>query len=828
MAKKSPAELKAILAAEKADALAADTASTLSDERSRALDYYMGDVSADMPSLVGRSKVVSSDTADTIDGLMPSLMDIFAGTDMPVRFAPVGPEDIEAAEQETEYVNHVFWQLNEGFLVLYSMIKDALLSKLGIVKVFWEEVEEEQRETYDGLPEDSLALLVADPNVEIVEHTERAEGAETLHDVVIVKREKKGKARVVPVPPEEFGISRRARTIQDAHYCFHEVVRRQDELIADGYDAAQIRALPGYVANDSSEAQARDTVEESTQSGDDGYNKETRAIRVTEHYIIADCHGDGKPRLYRITTGGEGDGDILMRGGKPDIEPADFIPFAGMTPIIIPHRLFGRSVADLVRDIQQIKTALLRALMDNAYLANNPRVEVPESHASDQTLDDLLVSRPGGIVRTKQPGGLAVIKHPDIGAHVFPLMEYQDATREWRTGVTRQGQGLDADALQNQSATAANQLHNAAQAKMKLIARIFAETGIKDMFRLLHGTIRMHGQKQDTFRLRNKWVSVDPRNWRTRDDMTIDVGLGTGGPTEQLSNFMIVANVQKELLMGGKAHMVPDEKLFNSFREICKITKHRDPELFVARPDPNNPAPPPPDPKMMEMQAKAEIEKLQAQADVETQDRKTQAEIALAERKFELEKDLKLIDAQLKMREHEMQAQRSQAVHEQGMKANRLKMIGQSKPDDGMADKVSGSVSAVAKMQAQHSAAILKALQALRADQRRPKRAMKAPDGSWVAQAEGPEPEEQEIELAQYEPPPEPEPMPDDPVKAKMVTDLSQLGQYIAEMQKQQSDTTMQGLSALYQAIASMQADMRKPKRAIKNADGSWSAVTEH
>lgn len=766
MAKKSPAELKAILAAEKADALAADTASTLSEERSRALDYYMGDVSADMPTLVGRSKVVSSDTADTIDGLMPGLMDVFAGTDMPVRFSPVGPEDIEAAEQETEYVNHVFWQLNEGFLVLYSMIKDALLSKLGIVKIFWEEVEDEQRETYDGLPEDSLALLVADANVEIVEQTERqGETGETLYDVVTVKREKKGKARVVPVPPEEFGISRRARTIQDTHYCFHEVVRRQDELIADGYDAAQIRALPGYVANDSSESQARDTVEESTQTGDDGYNKETRAIRVTEHYIIADCHGDGKPRLYRITTGGEGDGDVLMRGGKPDIEPADFVPFAGMTPVIVPHRLFGRSIADLVRDIQQIKTALLRALMDNAYLANNPRVEVPESHASDQTLDDLLVSRPGGIVRTKQPGGLTVIKHPDIGAHVFPLMEYQDATREWRTGVTRQGQGLDADALQNQSATAANQLHNAAQAKMKLIARIFAETGIKDMFRLLHATIRMHGQKQDTFRLRNKWVQVDPRNWRTRDDMTIDVGLGTGGPTEQLSNFMIVANVQKELLLGGKGHMVTDEKLFNSFREICKITKHRDPELFVVRPDPNAPPPPPPpDPKMMELQAKAEIEKVQAQADIETQQQKTQAELALAERKFELDRELKLIDAQLKMRDHEMQSKDRAEVHKQKL--------------------VEGAQKAEGENQEKQDSEILQALTAMRADLGRSRRAVKNPDGSWSTE----EMDNPETKAAQ-----------------------------------QARETQAARTGAILEALAAMQADMRRPKRAFKNPDGSWS-----
>ena len=375
--------------------------------------------------------------------------------------------------------------------------------------------------------------------------------------------------------------------------------------------------------------------------------------------------------------------------------------------------------------------------MDNAYLANNPRVEIAESHTTDQTLDDLLVSRPGGIVRTKQPGGLQILKHPDIGAHVFPLMEYQDAAREWRTGVTRQGQGLDANALQNQSATAANQLYNAAQAKMKLIARIFAETGIKDMFRLLHATIRMHGEQEDTFRLRNQWVTVNPRNWKTRDDMTIDVGLGTVGPTEQLANFMMIANVQKELLLGGKAHMVPDEKLFNSFREICKITKHKDPELFVARPDPMNPPPPPPpNPEMVKIQGQMEIERMQAEADIATSERESMAKLALAERQFELERELKLVDLAIKREEHGMNMQRIDQTHQQ-----KLAQGGQSEstrvkvqyPVKEITDKVDGGFADLVKMMAEQNQALMQTMAAMQAEMRREKRAVKNPDGSWSA-----------------------------------------------------------------------------------------------
>jgi len=171
-----------MLAAERADALAAVSASKLSSERQAAMSYYNGDVSADMPVPDGRSRAVSSDVSDTIEGLMPQLMDIFSGGDEVVKFAAVGPEDTDAAEQETDYVNHVFMQKNPGFMVLYSFIKDALLSKNGIVKVWWEEEEREQRETYYDLTDEQFAMIAASPDVDIVEHTEKNQPGYGDHD----------------------------------------------------------------------------------------------------------------------------------------------------------------------------------------------------------------------------------------------------------------------------------------------------------------------------------------------------------------------------------------------------------------------------------------------------------------------------------------------------------------------------------------------------------------------------------------------------------------------------------------------------------------------
>ncbi len=679
MAKMSLTELKALLEAERNDALAAIAASKLSAERSDAMDYYLGDMDKDMPASEGRSRAVSTDVADTVEGIMPSLMEIFCSGDEIVKFAAVGPNDTAAAEQETDYVNHVFLQLNPGFLILYTFIKDALLSKTGIVKVWWETRTLEERETYYDLTDDAFAILAADPDIEITAHTARPalppplgedlpEGGPLLHDVECVRAKDAAQARVEAVPPEEFGISRNARSLRDCDYCFHKILVQQDKLIAEGYDPDQVKRLPTYTALTNIEEVRRDTVNEYEYTGDEN-NQAARRIETTEHYIRMDYAGDGKACLYKVRTGGQ-QGDILIKDGKPDIVPFDDIPFAAMTPVIQTHRFFGRSLADLVMDIQRIKTAILRGVLDNVYLANNPRVEVAEQFASSETLDDLLVSRPGGIVRTKQPGGLTWQVVPSIAAQAFPVMEYMDAMREWRTGVTRQGQGIDADALQNQTATAVNQVFTAAQAKIKLIARIFAETGIKDLFWLLHEIIRKHGQARATVQLRNQWVTIDPREWKKRDHLTVHVGLGSGTKQAQLAALGQVMGLQEKAIQLG---MVSKRNLHNSAREFVKLAGLQFPsEYFLdpaAPPNPLDPASapiaPPPNPDMLKAQADQAqgqqhiaLTAAKAQADQQYVAAQAQAEMAVAALKFEHEKALAEREDTRKAATHAMEMQR--------------------------------------------------------------------------------------------------------------------------------------------------------------------------
>lgn len=517
--------------------------------------------------------------------------------------------------------------------------------------------------------------------------------AQVTHDVKIRSTKKLARARVLGVPPEEFGIERGARSIPDSNYCFHDVVTKtQADLIDEGYDKEQINAISDYTGRTEVETLARDTVQEHYNTGAGQMNKSARRVKVTEHYLRIDYEGTGRPCLYQIVTGGDR-GEILKKNGKPAVTKFDRMPFAGATPVPVTHRFFGRSIADQVMDIQRIKTAILRGVLDNSYMVTNPRIEVAESNAGPNTIDDLLVARPNGLVRTKQPGGLMPIQTPPIGQYLLPVLDYMDVIRETRTGVTRQGQGLNADALQNQTATAVQQVFSASQARMKLIARVMAE-GVRDMFALLHATIRKHGQEAQTVRLRNQWIQVDPRNWKTRNDMTINVALGNGDKAAQIGQLTVIGNAQKEMLQAGKTNLVDDAKLFNTASELVKLTGHKNPDRFFNDPTATNPdgspkyPPPPPqmDPKLQiaqmnaqvkqqETAQKGQLEQVKATTDAYHQKVKTEGEITLAQIKADLDAKLALLDAHIKAMGQQQDMRHAEQQHHMDIAQGAMSMV---------------------------------------------------------------------------------------------------------------------------------------------------------
>lgn len=645
-------QLKSILAAEK-EAAKSEGGGDLAKQRSMALDFYLGDLKDHLPAPEGRSSAVSTDVADTVDAMLPSLMDIFASTDEVAKFEAVGPEDEEAAQQETDYVNHVFYNDNEGFKTLYQSLKDALIQKNCIAKFWWEETESEKRETYRSLPADAFAMLVADKSVELIEHSDNEDGT---HDATVIARVPSGGVKIMAVPPEEFIISRRARSIGEAPYCAHVTRKTASELIEEGYDAKLIDDLPGETGQATEfEEVNRNTVENEEANSSLHLNRAMREIEVTEHYIRVDYDGDGVAELRKVTTAGSKT-QIL------DNEPCDRVPFAGGTPIIMSHRFWGRGIADVVMDLQRIKTALIRGALDNFYFANNGRMEVAESHATEHTIDDLLTNRPGGLVRTKAPGGLIPIATATIAQHAFPLIEYIDGQREVRTGVQRYAAGPDANTLNpfNSTATGANIVATHAQQRLRLIARVFAETFVKDLMLGIHELILKHGEQARQIKLRDQWVTVDPRNWKTRKDLAIMVGLGTGTRDQQhnMLTTLLQTQVKAIEMQGGTQGIVTMENVYNTLKKMVENAGFRSADPFFTNPAGKPPPEPPPNPEMMKLQADVQAKQADIQLKAQDGQNKLGLEQAKAEQQIQIEREKLAMEREKMVAELAMERER--------------------------------------------------------------------------------------------------------------------------------------------------------------------------
>lgn len=650
--------IKAILSSERSNSLGSNASSDLSEQRIRSMDYYMGDMGDDMPAEEGLSAAVSTDVQDVVEGILPIVLDVFLSGDNVVEFKPKSPSDTAAAKQETDYINHVFYQENDGFTVLYTAIKDALLQKNGFVKWWMEDEESNERARYTGLTADAYAMLTADPDIEVIDTEEYqapgpptgsdpATGAPipgasaTFYNAVTQTVSTKKVPRIGAVPPEEILISKTARTIADTPYMAHVAPNRRVADVIKQFpdiDPELIKAAATSSTMENNEAFARQTVQdgEDLLSADNAANPAMRQIEITEHYIRLALEDDDVARRYRITTAGAKT-EIL------EIEEISSWPFATGTPIMMPHRLFGRSIADLVIDVQQIKTSLLRATLNNAYFANNQRTEVSETHATENTIDDLLNNRVGGIVRTKMPGGLNQLEVQSIGHWVQPVIEYMDSVRENRTGVSRQNQGLDADTL-NHTATGVTRLMDAGEMRVKLIARIFAETLIVSMFRGLHEMLQQHGEEAEVVQLNDQWVNVDPREWQKRKHMKITLPLGGASKQQLLAFFAQLLGIQQAALQfqgGPNGPLVSFQNIRASIEQMTRLAGLSSADPFVMQPPPPDPnAPKPPDPKMVEAQGKAQAAQAGQQADIQQNQQRMQFDQQSQQQKMQFDQSM--------------------------------------------------------------------------------------------------------------------------------------------------------------------------------------------
>jgi len=627
----------------------------ISPMRATATQYYRGEPFGNEEE--GRSQVVSMDVRDTVQAIMPSLMRIFHGTDRTVEFVPQGPEDVASAKQATDYANFVINRDNNGFLEMHSAFMDALVRKLGIIKVYWDD--QTKFETYDmsGLDDASLNALMSDPDVEI-EITASTPAGEPMmdemtgmiveppmeHAVRATYTHPDGRVKVEAVPPEEFLVSREAKSVEEADYVAHRRIVTVSELVAMGYDYDEVSKLSSAHEDMSTNVERYTRNKALSNEMNERNDPAMKKVLYVENYIKVDYDGDGIAELRKICTAGDGN-KILMN------EPCTMAPFATMCPDPEAHDLFGHSVAETVMDIQRIKSSIMRNTLDSLAMSIHPRIAVTEGMVN---MDDVLSTEVGAIIRQRSAGQVQPLSMPFVGREAFPVLQYMDQVKEARTGISKASAGLDASALQSSTATAVAATVSAAQQHIELIARIFAETGVKRMYQLVLHLITTHQDRERMVRLSNEFVPIDPRAFNSNMDVTINVALGRGSDTERMMMLRQIGEMQKEAMatMGPQNPLTDISKLSNTLKAMTELAGFKDTSQFWADPAQFQPPPAQDKPDINEQLIQVQIQQIQADM------QKKAAELQLGREKMIMDDDRKRdeLEAELYVKAEEMQA----------------------------------------------------------------------------------------------------------------------------------------------------------------------------
>lgn len=631
---------------------AAWTGSALAGERERNLAYYLGQPLGN--EVAGRSQVVSWDVFEVVESALPDLLEpFFAGDDI-AEFEPVEPGDEAYSEQVTDVVNHLIKKKNPGFLIFNTWIKDGFLSKIGIVRSWWDATSKTKKATYKGLTEQQLVKMVNDPRITIVTHdatpdpddeAQRAQAQQQLaslppeqqqqvaamlaqppqmlHDIDVVIDSGPRGVRIENVEPSSFILSRHAKKMEDVTAIGELRQYTRSDLVGMGFDRARVEQLSDYQAAHADFAIDPDRLMQADHG--EGANQQ---LTLFFGFVKVDFDGDGIAEWRRVFMAGN---DILENEEVEDHE------YSIWSPILLPHRIIGMALADPVVSIQDTKTALTRQYLDSLYLANNPRTWVVPSQVN---LDDLLSNRIGGVVRMNAPNMAGPFQTTLVANESLQGIELANNMREERIGISRLNQGLDADSL-NKTATGAQIANTRDQKRALMMLRVFAETGCKDLCKRLLRLTCEYQDKPATIRLRNKWVEYDPRGWSAEMDVNINVGLGSGDKSQTIQFLgMMGAYFQQAATVG----VVKPENVYNLGKMLLKAGNIQGGEAkLLSDPSTQEQAPPQKSPEQILAEAQVEAERIKQ----ETKREEMAHQLAMSQAKLDAETQLKLLDLQI-------------------------------------------------------------------------------------------------------------------------------------------------------------------------------------
>ena len=523
--------------------------SEVSETRVKSQRYFDGET--DIGAEEGRSSVVATKVRDTVRAIKPSLMRVFLQTDRPVEYVPVGPEDVPFAELATRYMHYKFGQLN-GYRIINDAFHDALIKKVGVVKAYWDNKKEAVPYEYFDLNDQEYSAIVNDPEVDVIEHAEKQsmeldqmgmQVQSAKHDLKISRTKEYGELVIESVPPEEFFVDRDAKRIEDAYVVAHRTELRVGDLVAMGYDFDEVAKLSG-LGNSDTMSEYEDYARRGYYSD---YNTEDiedismRLVAVTEAYMKVDVDGTGVPVMHRFLMGGN-------QYKLLDFEPWGEVPFAVFEIDPEPHTFFGRSVADLLMNEQDVSTMMLRGVVDNVALTNNPQREVVDGQAN---MDDLMNNEIGALVRVKSPGMIRDLSVPFVAGQTLGAIQYFDQEIEAKTGVLKASNGLSPDALQATTATAVAATVQAAAGQIEVMARNLAEGGMRRLFKLMLKLMVENVPEPLMMRIGgDMYQPIDPRSWNANMDVSVNVGLGTGREDQRAAALNQALQLQMQVFQG--------------------------------------------------------------------------------------------------------------------------------------------------------------------------------------------------------------------------------------------------------------------------------------
>lgn len=657
-------------------------ATEIADKRIKAQKYFDGEV--DIGEEEGRSTVVATKCRDTVRAVKPSIQRVFMTSERPVEFTPSGPEDVASMEQASLYAAAKFRQ-NNGFQILRDVTHDALVKKAGFTKAYWTEYDNPKVYDFTDLDDAQYQAVVSTPGVEILRESARpdeqaiaalqqqiaqaqamAQQAAAagqpidpaqlpqmpdplpqLHDVRAMRRNPAGKLCITTVPPEEFFIDRSARSDEEFYVIGHRTDMRAADVIAMGIDEDKVLALDTANSPD-----MRDQEEQEYRrypiNRDEEENAQDPAMKlvtITEAYMRVDVDGVGVPVLHKFLLGGSAN-KLLM------FEPVDDHPFAGWHVDPEPHTYFGRSLVEIIEEDQDAATAILRGILDNVQMTNQPRVEAVKGQVE---IDDLLNNEIGGIVRVNAPGMLRDLAVPFVAGQTLPALQYVDQMVEVKTGVTRASMGLDPDAMQSTTRAAVTATVSAAAGQVEVMVANLAYTGMRRLFTQILRLMAKHSVKAEMLRINGTYVPMDPRVWDADLDATVNVGLGTGREEQKTAVLGQTLQIQLQAIQAyGPANPLAGiAQLRNTLADILALNGVSNVDRYYLPIQPQQPQGQQPQGQQPQQgdpaQAMVAAEQIKAQAKLASDAQRMQLEFIKAQMQDDRERDRMLQDMEIAM-----------------------------------------------------------------------------------------------------------------------------------------------------------------------------------